>query len=124
MEEEKEWKRYERQQEGGLSRLRRRKGLQGAEDMTIKVKFLAYFRDLFGEREKEVLLLDGSRLRDLLKALCDTAEREKQIFAEEEKLNPHTVIMKNGMPVQSLGGPAAQLADGDIIAIFPYLGGG
>jgi MoaD family protein len=92
--------------------------------LTIKVKFLAYFRDLFGEREKEVRLLEGSRLRDLLKALCDTAEREKQIFAEEEKLNPHTVIMKNGMPVQSSGGLAAPLADGDIIAIFPYLGGG
>lgn len=92
--------------------------------MTIRVKFLAYFRDLFGEREKEVRLVDGSRLLDLLKVLCNTAEREKQVFAEAEKLNPHTVIIMNGTPVRSIGGLAAPLSDGDIIAIFPYLGGG
>ncbi len=92
--------------------------------MTIKVKFLAYFRDIFGEREREVRLAGGSRLRDLLKVLCTTAEREKYIFAEEEKLNPQTVIIMNGMPVESLGGLTAPLSDGDIIAIFPYLGGG
>jgi MoaD family protein len=92
--------------------------------MTIKVKFLAYFRDLFGEREKEVRLPDGSCLRDLLKVLCSTAEREKAILGENYKLNPHTVVMRNGTPVQPLDGLAAPLSDGDIIAIFPYLGGG
>ncbi len=92
--------------------------------MKIKVKFLAYFRDLFGEREKEVGLCEGAHLRHLLNALCDSAERRKQIFSEEEKLSPHAVIMKNGTPIQSLGGLDAPLVDGDVIAIFPYLGGG
>jgi MoaD family protein len=92
--------------------------------MKIKIKFLAYFRDLFGEREKEASLPEGAHLRELLLSLCDSPEREKHIFPEGEKLNPHAVIMKNGIPVQSLGGLDAPLADGDVIAIFPFLGGG
>jgi molybdopterin synthase sulfur carrier subunit len=92
--------------------------------MKIKIKFLAYFRDLFGEREKETSLPEGARLGELLKALCNSPEREKQVFASGKELNPHTIIMKNGIPVQSLGGLDAPLAEGDVIAIFPYLGGG
>jgi molybdopterin synthase sulfur carrier subunit len=92
--------------------------------MKIKVKFFAYFRDLFGEREKEIRLPEGAHLRQLFEVLGDSTERRSQIFIGEEKLNAHTVIIRNGTPVQSSGGLEAPLADGDVIAVFPYLGGG
>lgn len=92
--------------------------------MTIKVKFLAYFRDLFGAREKQVEMPAGADLRQLLKLLCDTAGREEQVFSGTEKINPDTVILKNGSPVSSAAGLRAPLAEGDVVAIFPYLGGG
>lgn len=108
-----------------MSGLWRARFLHGElKNMKIKVRFLAYFRDLFGEREKEVRLPEGAHLRQLLEVLCDSPERRAQVFVEEKKLNPHAVIMKNGRPVQSSGGLDALLADGDVIAVFPYLGGG
>ncbi len=92
--------------------------------MTVKVKFLAYFRDLFGAREKEVKVPKGADLRQLLKLLCDSAEREKQVFSGAEKINPDTVVLKNGSPVSPAEGLHTPLEEGDVVAIFPYLGGG
>jgi len=91
--------------------------------MTVKVKFFAYFRDLFGGRERELGLGGGSTVGDALARLCDTDERRREIFAGGE-LKPHLVVMVNGVPVQSLQGQATPLADGDTLALFPMLGGG
>ena len=91
--------------------------------MTVKIKFFAYFRDLFGGRERELGLGDRSTVGDALARLCDTDARRREIFAGVE-LKPHLVVMVNGVPVQSLRGPATPLSDGDTLAVFPMLGGG
>lgn len=91
--------------------------------MKVKVKFFAYFRDLFGGRERELGLDGGSTVGAALDRLCDTAARRREIFAGGE-LKPHLVVMVNGVPVQSLQGPATPLADGDTLAVFPMMGGG
>jgi len=90
----------------------------------IKVKFFGPFRDLFGGREKDVDLPTDVRLRLLLERLGDTPEREKQLFPRAEVLPARVVIMKNGTSVHGLEGLETSLQDGDIIAIFPFLGGG
>lgn len=92
--------------------------------MKIKVKFLANYRHLFQEREKQISLPEGARLKELLLLLCDSTERQEAVLNNDLELSPHVVIMKNGTPVQSPGGLAAPLADGDVIAVFPLLGGG
>jgi MoaD family protein len=92
--------------------------------MTIRTKFLAYFRDLFATREKEVRLPDGARLLELLNLLCDSPERRTQVFSKDGQIHHQIVVMRNGTPVQSQGGLEAPLQEGDIIAIFPFLGGG
>lgn len=92
--------------------------------MKIKVKFLAYFRDLFQAREKIIDLPQGARFRQLLDLLCDSAERQEAVFAKGETLSPHIVILRNGVPVQSSGSLDAALEHGDVIAIFPSIGGG
>ena len=92
--------------------------------MKVKVKLLANFRDLFGAREKDIVLPSTGRLRELLDVLCDTPGRRDQVLTPAGELNPHVVIMKNGMPAQSLGGLDMPLEDGAVVAVFPFLGGG
>jgi molybdopterin converting factor small subunit len=92
--------------------------------MKIRARFFGPFQGLFGGREAEIELPGHSRLAELLERLCDSPVRVKQVFAAAGTLHPHVVIIKNGVPVQSPGGLEERLRDGDVIAIFPFLGGG
>jgi len=91
--------------------------------MMVKAKFFAYFRDLFGGRERAIEISVEGTVGEALGALCDTPERLAEIFVCGE-LKPHLVVMVNGVPVQSLKGLATPLAEGDTIAVFPMMGGG
>jgi len=90
----------------------------------VKVRFFGPFRDLFGGRDVEVELPPGARVKDLLRRLGDKPERERELFAAADALQPHVVIMINGRPVPKPEGLEAVLQDGDTIAIFPFMGGG
>jgi MoaD family protein len=92
--------------------------------MKIRVKFLAYFRYIFEAKEREIGLPNEAKLRDLLELLGDSAERRDHILAGKNKVHPQVIIMVNGTPAQSLGGLDARLKDGDLVAVFPFLGGG
>jgi len=91
--------------------------------MTVKAKFFAYFRDLFGGRERDLAVGEGGTVRDALSLLCDTGERRREVF-EGDSLKPHLIVMVNGVHVESLRGLETPLAPGDTLAIFPMLGGG
>lgn len=91
--------------------------------MTVKAKFFAYFRDLFGGRERDIAVGEGATVGAALTVLCDTPERRGEIFAGDE-LKPHLVVMLNGVPVQSIRGLSTPLSSGDTLAIFPIMGGG
>ena len=91
--------------------------------MIIKAKFFAYFRDLFGGRERAVAVAPAATVGEALAVLCDTPARRAEVFAGAG-LKPHLVVMLNGVPVQSLKGMATPLADGDTLAVFPIMGGG
>jgi molybdopterin synthase sulfur carrier subunit len=91
--------------------------------MSVKVKFFAYFRELFAAKEKEMALEAGTTVRDALAALCDSGERHSEIF-DGDKLKPHIVVMKNGAGIQSFQGLETPLNDGDVLSVFPLMGGG
>jgi molybdopterin synthase sulfur carrier subunit len=91
--------------------------------MTIQTKFFAYFRDLFGGRERDLVAAEGASVGAALTLLCDTPERRREIFSDDG-LKPHIVVMLNGVPVGSLQGLATPLSPGDTLAIFPLVGGG
>ena len=91
--------------------------------MSVKVKFFAYFRDLFAAKEKEMALEAGATVRDVLAVLCDSAERRSEIF-DGEKLKSHIVVMKNGAGIQSFQGLETPLNGGDVLSVFPLMGGG
>ena len=91
--------------------------------ITVRVKFLVHFPALFGAKEKLVRLPPGSTLGQLLRSLGNTPARRRELLTGEE-LNAQVVVMKTGTPAQALNGLATELADGDAIAIFPFLAGG
>ncbi len=92
--------------------------------MKITVKFLAYFRDIFETKEREIGLPDDASLGDLLEFLGDSSERRSQILTGTGQIHPQVIVMINGTPALSLGGSNAPLKDGDLVAVFPFLGGG
>lgn len=91
--------------------------------MTVKAKFFAYFRELFGARERDVDVSIEATVGEALAVLCDTPERLAEIFTCGE-LKPHLVVMVNGVPIQSFKGLSTPLAEGDTLAVFPMMGGG
>ena len=91
--------------------------------MTVNVRFFAYFRDLFGGRERELALAPGATVGDALAELCDTPARRGEIFAGDG-LKPHLVVMVNGVHVDARSGLRTPLSPGDTLAVFPMLGGG
>lgn len=91
--------------------------------MTVRTKFFAYFRDLFGGRGRDLTVEAGASVGDALALLCDSPERRREVFAGDG-LKPHIVVMLNGTPVGSLQGLATPLSSGDTLAVFPLLGGG
>ncbi len=91
--------------------------------MTVKVRFFAYFRDLFGGRDVSVEIESGASLLRLLERLGDSPERRREIFSGRA-LKPHLVVMVNGVHHLSLSGLETPLSDGDTVAVFPFLAGG
>jgi len=92
--------------------------------MKVRVRFFATFRELFGGGEKEVELEDGSTIQELLNLLCDSRQRRRGMSDRSDKLRPYIKILKNGRSIQFLGGIHTELDDGDVVAIFPPVGGG
>jgi MoaD family protein len=91
--------------------------------MTVKVKFFAYYRDLFGGREREVVFPYGRSLRDFLETLGDSPPRRAELFSGGD-LKPHIVVMLNGAPPPAATGLDTPLRDADVISMFPFMGGG
>ena len=92
--------------------------------MTVRVRFLAHLKTLFGAKERDVELAEPARIEDLLNLLCDTPERRNDLFKPDGSLNPQVIVMKGGTNVLSLQGLETPLAAGDSVAVLPFLIGG
>lgn len=91
--------------------------------MTVKIKFFAYFREIFDAREKNMTFPEGAVIRSLLEALADSPRRRDELFAGDA-LKPLIIVMKNGTSISSLEGLETSLAEGDTVAVFPFVAGG
>jgi MoaD family protein len=91
--------------------------------MFVKVKFFAYFRETFGAKEREIEFPAGAMIGALLDAVADTPSRRAELF-DGPALKPHLIILVNGASLSSRGGLAGALRDGDVVAVFPMMGGG
>ena len=97
--------------------------LRQPDTFPVKVKFFAYFRELFAAKERELNLPAGSTIRALLETQADTPARRAEIFAGDA-LKPHIVVMINGAAFPPSTGLETPLASGDVVAVFPLMGGG
>jgi sulfur-carrier protein len=91
--------------------------------MAVTVRFFAYFRDVFGGREIQVPAAAAPTVGALLERLGDTPPRRAELMAGAG-LKPHLVVMINGTPLPAYRPLETPLKDGDVVAIFPLLGGG
>jgi molybdopterin synthase sulfur carrier subunit len=91
--------------------------------MKIRIKFFAYFRELFQGKERDIELEKGATVGGLLTLLCHSDEQRKEIF-DGNALKSAVVVMRNGTHIHSLNGLKTEMNDGDTIALFPLIGGG
>lgn len=92
--------------------------------MNIKVKFFQTFKELFVGEEKEIGLESGANIQGLLNFLCDSRQRRQKIFGNSGKLRPYVKVLKNGRDIDFLDGVHTELKEGDVVAMFPPVGGG
>lgn len=91
--------------------------------MRVKVKPWGVFQELIGERELEINLPERFKVGDLLE---DLTKRYGPKF-EGELFQPGTRKVKAYIKVLLNGHGAelkAKLSEGDVVAIFPPVGGG
>ncbi len=91
--------------------------------MKIRIKFFAYFRELFQDKERDIELEKETTVGGLLTLLCHSDEQRKEIF-DGNFLKSAVVVMRNGTHIHSLNGLMTEMNDGDTIALFPLIGGG
>jgi molybdopterin synthase sulfur carrier subunit len=91
--------------------------------VTVRVKFFASFREAFGAREVDLALAPGATVGAVLDRLADTPALRSELFVGPA-LRPHIVLIINGDGLPPGSGLATALADGDVLAVFPMMGGG
>ena len=90
----------------------------------VKVKFLARFRDITGERSVDIEHI-GS-ITDLMKTLTEKYGNEFKdaLFDKEGNLRDYMKIIVNGEDVESNGGLKSNVRDDDEVVIFQTIAGG
>ena len=93
----------------------------------VRVRVFANIRDVVGNREVQLEVGKGATIRELLydmvKRYGDEFER-LVIDSEAETLAPSIKVLLNGRNVELLKGLKTVVSDGDIVVIFPPVGGG
>lgn len=91
--------------------------------MTVRVRFFAYFRELFEGKDRALDLPDAASVGAALDLLCDSPARRAEIF-DGGRLRTRIVLMINGAGLPAATGMATPLREGDVLAVFPMMGGG
>ena len=95
--------------------------------LRVKVRTILEFTRIFGQRQFEVSLADGSTVGNFLEELTTTwgDELASRLFgADRSKLLPHIGLMVNGRSISLLKNMETVLHDKDEILILPPVGGG
>jgi len=92
--------------------------------MNVTVRTFADFRELLG-RELVVSVPEGNTVRQLLQILGEKCEGFlPRILKSDGQLRPYVSILENGRNIKLLNDLDTELAESDVIAIFPPLAGG
>ncbi len=90
------------------------------------VRFYATLRSMIGQREVEVLLPDGALVRQLVGEIVTLYPALRQEMLDQSgNLQSHIHIFINGRDITHLENQIdTRLSPGDVISIFPPVGGG
>ncbi len=93
--------------------------------MGIVVKFFATFRDITGHKQTEIPIKEPITLHQLLDRLFAMyGEEFRNNILDNSKLRRFVNILVNGRAIRWLANLETPIHEGDIIAIFPPVGGG
>lgn len=93
--------------------------------MKITFRTFAAFGEAIGKREMELSPPPGEKIGELLESLCTAHPGLRgHLFDAAGQIKPYIVILKNGRSVSSLKQLDTVIDEGDVIAVFPPVGGG
>lgn len=96
--------------------------------ITVKVKLFATFREMAGGRsEVNVKLPEKATILDLteeLSKLFGDEVKDNLLNLETGQLKSANKVLVNGCNIELLQKSGTPLKDGDVVAIFPPVGGG
>jgi MoaD family protein len=92
----------------------------------VEVRYYAMLREAAGTRREEVNLPEGSRFGDLMDVVVEKYGPvfRRYVFDDGGRERDYLSFMVNGVSVHSREGFDTPLADGDVVAILPPVGGG
>ena len=94
--------------------------------MEVEVRYYAMLREAAGKRREEVVLPEGSSFGDLMGIVVEKYGPvfRTYVFDDEGRERDYLSFMVNGVSVHSREGFDTPLADGDVVAVLPPIGGG
>jgi len=94
------------------------------EQMTIKIRFFARFRELLGT-DIITEAAPGTNFTSLIKTIAKkNPEGYDAIFDEKGNFHEFVILMKNGKRIENTDAAKTMVTDGDEIAVFPPVAGG
>ena len=92
--------------------------------MTVKVRFFARFRELFGG-DIITEAPEGASFMGMVKEIAGkNREGYAAIFDDNGAFREFVILMKNGKRIDCSSAAQTPVADGDEIAVFPPVAGG
>ena len=95
--------------------------------MKVRVRYFTTLRELAGFSEEELEVGDVSTLTDLVRRIAEKygEEASSYLYVDETgNIDPTMQFLVNGVSIRSLQGFKTRLADGDVVAVVPPIGGG
>jgi molybdopterin synthase sulfur carrier subunit len=93
----------------------------------VTVRVFATFREILGLKEVQLELPPEATVTSLIELLSKSYSHGKlksEVFDRNGNIRKFVKILVNGRDTYFLSGPLTQLNDGDIVAMFPPVGGG
>lgn len=90
----------------------------------IIIKYFASVREYMGKKVDHIENIDNIRISELVEKLKGENGKLSSLIMENGKFKRTYKILVNGRDLDFLDGENTIIKDGDIIAIFPPIGGG
>ena len=92
--------------------------------VTVQVDFYAGMQQAFGGSSIRLTFDGRVTVSAVLEKIADSPQRREKIFDPAGAVRRELTLLKNGRNVNFIGGTAAEIESGDVLAVFPPVLGG